>query len=62
RLTAAEPLAGGQELTAGGKSAGSITSAGDGPGGPQALAYVKAAILDQDQQLSAGEIAVTIAA
>lgn len=62
RLTAAEPLAGGQELTAGGKSAGSITSAGDGPGGPQALAYVKAAILDQGQQLSAGEIAVTIAA
>jgi aminomethyltransferase len=61
RLTAAEPLSAGTALTAGGKSAGTITSAADGPVGPQALAYVKTAILDQDQPLTAGEIAVTVA-
>lgn len=60
RLTATEPLAAGAALTAGGKSAGIITSAADGPAGPQALAYVKTAILEQGQSLSAGEIAVSV--
>ncbi len=59
-LTAAEPLASGLALTAGGKSAGTITSAADGPQGPQALAYVKTAILERGAPLSAGEIALTV--
>jgi aminomethyltransferase len=59
-LTAAAPLAAGAALTAAGKAAGNITSGAMGPAGPQALAYVKAALLDQNQPLSAGEIAVTV--
>jgi folate-binding protein YgfZ len=59
-LTAAEPLVAGAELKAGNKGAGTITSAADGPQGPQALAYVKTAILDQGQPLSAGQIAVSV--
>jgi len=61
RLTADEPLAAGAELKAADRAAGTITSAADGPGGPQALAYVKTAILDQGLPLSAGQITVTVA-
>lgn len=61
RLTAAEPLAAGDALSAGGKSAGTVTSAADGPQGVQALAYVKTAILEQGAALSAGDIQVSVA-
>ena len=60
RLTAGEPLAAGSALVAGGKSAGTITSAADGPQGVQALAYVKTAILEQGGTLSAGDITVSL--
>jgi aminomethyltransferase len=59
-LTADEPLAAGSPLQAGGRSAGSITSAAQGPQGTQALAYVKTAVLKQAEPLSAGEIAVSV--
>jgi aminomethyltransferase len=61
RLTAGEPLVAGSELRAGAKSAGTITSAADGPQGVQALAYVKTAILKEGTPLSAGELPVAVA-
>jgi folate-binding protein YgfZ len=60
RLTAGEPLSAGAELIAGQKSAGTITSAAEGPAGAQALAYVKTAILEQGEPLSAGRIPVSV--
>ncbi|UCG26224.1 MAG: folate-binding protein YgfZ [Chloroflexota bacterium] len=59
-LTAAEPLSAGDALTAGDKAAGTVTSAATGPGGAQALAYVKTAILEQDQPLIASHTAVRV--
>jgi tRNA-modifying protein YgfZ len=60
-LRPASPLAAGTELTSGGKAAGTITSAADGPNGPLALGYVKTAVLDEGiSQLSAGGTAVSL--
>jgi folate-binding protein YgfZ len=59
-LAAGEPLVTGAELTAAQKAAGTITSAAVGPRGAQALAYVKTAVLDQGEPLSAGGIVVSV--
>lgn len=59
-LTAEQPLVLGAALMAGAKSAGSVTSAAQGPQGVQALAYVKTAILEENEPLSAGQIAVSV--
>jgi aminomethyltransferase len=59
-LTADEPIKVGDALTASDKGAGAVTSAATGPGGVQALAYVKTAILEQGQPLMAGQTAVHI--
>ena len=59
-LTAARPISIGDTLTAGEKAAGAITSTSTGPQGTQALAYVKTAVLEQNQPLSAGDIVVAI--
>ncbi len=59
-LMGATPVSAGDVLLAGGKAAGTITSAATGPEGPQALAYVKAAILEANQTLMAGDVAVDI--
>jgi aminomethyltransferase len=59
-LTAAGPIQAGDALMAGKKSAGAVTSASTGPLGTQALGYVKSAVLEQNQPLTAGDIVVTI--
>ena len=59
-LTADEPVMAGDTLTASAKAAGTITSAAAGPGGVQALAYVKTAVLEQGQPLMAGQTAVRV--
>lgn len=60
RLKLASPVAAGTELSSDGKTAGTITSAADGPEGPLALGYVKTAILDDGaSRLTAGDVAVT---
>ena len=48
RLLPSSPVNAGAEIMAGEKSAGSITSASDGPNGPLALGYVKSAYLDSN--------------
>ncbi|GMQ77958.1 MAG: glycine cleavage T C-terminal barrel domain-containing protein [Anaerolineae bacterium] len=50
----------GTELTSGGKSAGSITSIGAGPAGVLALGYVKTSVLENGDQLFAGDIPVEL--
>ncbi len=59
RLRPARPLAPGAELRAGGRPAGIVTSAVDGPAGPLALGYVKTATLETGEPLLAGDIPVT---
>jgi len=59
-LRAESPIAAGDPLLADGKSAGVVTSAASGPAGPQALAYVKTAILNADLPLTAGEVPVEV--
>lgn len=59
-LTAVAPIAVGDALLAEGKAAGTVTSAARGPKGVQALAYVKTAILEANQPMAAGEVAVEI--
>jgi aminomethyltransferase len=56
RLESDEPVARGAEVQAEGRNTGTITSAGDGPAGPQALAYIKTRALDED-----GGVALTAA-
>jgi aminomethyltransferase len=46
KLIPSAPIEAGSEIAAGDKSAGSITSAADGPNGPLALGYIKSAHLD----------------
>lgn len=58
KLTLAEPVAAGSELSANGKNAGKLTSVAEGPNGFVALGYVKTAVLDHGSHLSVGETAV----
>lgn len=58
RLRAERPLATGDAITAEGKSAGTITSAAEGPDGFVALGYVKTAVLEAGSELMAGDTAV----
>ena len=60
QLRSAAPLAAGMELRAGGKRAGVVTSAADGPAGPVALGYVRTAALKADAEFSAGDVPVTL--
>ena len=60
RLRADGPLATGDAITAGGKSAGVITSAAEGPDGFVALGYVKTTVLEKESELVAGDTAVQV--
>lgn len=62
KLKAGSPLAVGSEITTGGKTVGSITSAAIGPQGGIALGYVKTAVLDTPQPLRTGETVLEIVA
>ena len=57
-LRSAAPVAVGAAITAAGKNAGLVTSAGVGPAGPMALGFVKTAVLEADTPLLVGETAV----
>lgn len=59
-LRPAGPVAPGDPVLAGGKSVGSVTSAGVGPNGAAALAYVKSTALDSGVDLAVGETAVSV--
>ena len=59
-LTADEQIMAESAVTADEKAVGAVTSAATGPGGAQALAYVKTAVLEQDQPLMAGQTAVRV--
>ena len=48
QLHPAEPVAAGTDIKAGSRSAGSVTSAADGPAGPVALGYVRTKALNED--------------
>ena len=54
------PITAGMEIEAGGRSAGTVTSATDGPHGPVALGYVKTRALEDDgrAQLAAGDVSL----
>lgn len=60
RLTAPSPLPDGGNLTANGKSAGTITSTAVGPDGVVALGYVKTAVLDAQTPLTVGDIPLSL--
>lgn len=60
RLRPGAPVAAGAEISAGGRTVGSITSAADGPGGPVALGYVRTAALNEGGPLVAGDVDLTI--
>lgn len=60
KLQSAVPLENGVELRAAGKKAGQVTSSANGPQGPLALAYVKTALLENGESLTANEIPATI--
>lgn len=62
RVRAEAPVEAGAGVQADGRTAGTITSAADGPAGPLALAYVKTRALgnEAEQALSAGEIALDV--
>lgn len=59
-LRPAGPVVPGDPVLAGGKSVGSVTSAGVGPNGAAALAYVKSTALDSGVDLAVGETAVSV--
>jgi aminomethyltransferase len=56
RLRPAAPLAAPAEISAGGRGAGAVTSAADGPAGPLALGYVRSGALDDGSALTAAGI------
>ncbi len=58
QLHPAAPLEADMEIEAGGRSAGTVTSAADGPQGPVALGYIKTRALDDgdDVTLTAGDV------
>ncbi|MCA9976884.1 MAG: folate-binding protein YgfZ [Anaerolineales bacterium] len=60
RLRTHVPLEPGADITGGGKSVGTITSAATGPDGTVALGYVKTAVLEAGTSLLVGETAVTV--
>lgn len=60
RLRPAGPVEPGAEISAGGRAAGTITSAGDGPGGPVALGYVKTSVLNEGAALAAGNVIIRV--
>jgi aminomethyltransferase len=60
KLRPSGPVTAGTEITADGKTAGTITSAAEGPGGFVALGYVKTAVLDTGQDLFAAEVPVRV--
>lgn len=49
RLRPEAPVAAGSDVQANGRGAGTVTSAATGPEGPVALAYVKTAVLEDDE-------------
>lgn len=59
KLIPSSPIEAGAEIVAGDKSAGSITSAADGPNGPLALGYIKSAHL-YSSPLTVGTASVSI--
>lgn len=60
RLRPAAPVEAGVTIETGGKPAGTITSAADGPAGPVALGYVKSSFLDEATELSADGKKLTV--
>lgn len=54
------PVEAGAEITAGGRSVGTITSAADGPAGLLALGYVKTAALSEGAELAVGDIPLAV--
>ena len=58
--SSAGPVEPGAEISAGGRAAGTITSAGDGPGGPVALGYVKTSVLNEGAALAAGNVIIRV--
>jgi folate-binding Fe-S cluster repair protein YgfZ len=56
RLRPDAPVQPGAEITAAGRSVGTITSAADGPAGPIALGYVKTSALTEGAPLSVGDV------
>ena len=62
RLSAVEPIPVGATITAAGKNAGVITSAGEGPAGPLALGLVKSAYWESEVPLLADGVALTLSA
>ena len=59
-LKLANPVEPGSELTANGKSAGTVTSVAELPSGTVGLGYVKTAVLESESELMVGETAVTV--
>ncbi|KAA3659805.1 MAG: folate-binding protein [Chloroflexi bacterium] len=59
-LKLSTPVEPGAELTANGKSVGTITSVAMLPTGPIGLGYVKTAVLNSESELMVGETAVTV--
>jgi aminomethyltransferase len=60
KLRSDAPIDSGAEIRAAGKKAGQVTSTANGPQGPLALAYIKTAFLEQDEQLTADEVPATV--
>lgn len=56
RLRPEAPVEAGAEITAGGRGAGTVTSAADGPAGPLALGYVRTGALADGAELTAGDV------
>lgn len=59
-LRPVEPVEAGADITAGGRSVGTITSAAGGPAGPLALGYVRTAALSEGAELAVGDIALAV--
>jgi len=60
RLRPGAPVEQGAEISAGGRTAGAVTSAADGPAGPLAIGYVKTTVLSDGAALSAGDIDLVV--
>jgi aminomethyltransferase len=60
RLRPDAPVEAGTEITAGGRGAGTVTSAADGPAGPLALGYVRTGALADGAELTAGDVRLAL--
>ncbi len=60
RLRPGAPVEPGAAITAGGRPAGTITSAAGGPAGPVALGYVRTAALNDGAALTVGDVALKL--